>query len=323
MRHPPYHLRINKAVDRFLLVEAIGLLAHTPQKIRSYTYHGMGGPFLEDFRLLGNGFPDLKQRSIESNEQTYLRQMFHKPSKRIKLVRSDMNSYLANFDGDGKHIFWLDYTDMKPSRFEELKIVLDKVGAGSLVKITLCADAPDNPFHKTGSEERKKDEFLAAFRSKFEKYLPPTINEADFRPITFIELLQKMVRAAVSQALPAGGGREFQLINSCHYDDNTAMFSLMGVVCEEGLVADTRKLFSKWRERNFDWSSPKKVSVPELTLKERLLLDRHLPTKQNKAAILAKVLGYRIEDSENASLERLKQYSAYYRYYPLFAKVSV
>ena len=49
-RHPPYHLRPNKAIDRFLLVD---LLRHVPYEERKrYEYIGLGGPFLEDFKIM-------------------------------------------------------------------------------------------------------------------------------------------------------------------------------------------------------------------------------------------------------------------------------
>lgn len=50
MTVPAYHLRPNKAVDRNLLMDAIGMLAGMDSDgPRGYTYHGFGGPYLEDF----------------------------------------------------------------------------------------------------------------------------------------------------------------------------------------------------------------------------------------------------------------------------------
>ena len=80
MRHPPYHLRVNKAIDRFLLVQIIDILKRYCE-ISDYTYYGFGGPFLEDCRLIHNRCPEIKIVSIEKNEHTFKRQEFHRFSK--------------------------------------------------------------------------------------------------------------------------------------------------------------------------------------------------------------------------------------------------
>ena len=45
--------------------------------LAEYTYFGLGGPFLEDFRVLNDFFGDLKLVSIEVNEEVVKRQQFH------------------------------------------------------------------------------------------------------------------------------------------------------------------------------------------------------------------------------------------------------
>jgi hypothetical protein len=47
----PYRLRPNKAVDRELFLALLVRLAAT-MKIENHQYVGLGGPFLEDFRLI-------------------------------------------------------------------------------------------------------------------------------------------------------------------------------------------------------------------------------------------------------------------------------
>ena len=47
----PYKLRPNKAVDRELFLGMLARLAAS-LKLENYRYVGLGGPFLEDFRLI-------------------------------------------------------------------------------------------------------------------------------------------------------------------------------------------------------------------------------------------------------------------------------
>ena len=58
MKHPPYHLRANKAADRLILMETITRVTRAlSASMDDYTYYGFGGPFLEDFKLIRKFFP--------------------------------------------------------------------------------------------------------------------------------------------------------------------------------------------------------------------------------------------------------------------------
>ena len=140
MRHPPYHLRVNKAIDRFLLVEILDILKRLCDNISDYTYYGFGGPFLEDCRLIHDRYPEIKIVSIETNQQTFQRQEFHQFSKNLELRWENFANFLTHFSSNGREIFWLDYTDLKLRHFEEFKSVLGKVSKNSVVKITIRAE---------------------------------------------------------------------------------------------------------------------------------------------------------------------------------------
>jgi len=73
MKHPAYYMRPNKAVDRLALVDVIRLVVN-PEELADYTYYSMGGPTLEDFRMIYEFFPELRMVCIEENEDTYKRQ---------------------------------------------------------------------------------------------------------------------------------------------------------------------------------------------------------------------------------------------------------
>src|SRR4051812_19350800 len=93
MKHPPYHLRSNKAVDRFLLIE---LLRAISPSHKSTTYYSLAGPFLEDLRLLEHFFPEMKLVSLESNEHTYKRQKFHQFNSRMTLLHRNLSDFLTH-----------------------------------------------------------------------------------------------------------------------------------------------------------------------------------------------------------------------------------
>jgi len=316
MKHPPYPLRANKAVDRFMLIEAIRRLGG-PSELAQYTYFGLGGPYLEEFRLLHESFPELKMVSLERDAQTFKRQRFHQPSGPIRLRHVDFKSFLARYDsGDKKSIFWLDYHELEYWQFGDLMSLLGKVSAGSLVKITLRSEPSDY----IGRDKQDQGEKDNEFRAKFGAILP----RADAAPPTELErfagLLQEMVQIAAQKALPSGTGFVYQPISSFCYKDGDGIFTLTGIVCERSRLKSVRNRFSSWAFANLDWDGPTLIDVPFLSTKERLHLQKHLPCGQDAGRRLLRVLGYRVDVDRARAVAKMKQYADFYRYYPLFVR---
>ena len=311
MRHPPYHLRVNKAIDRFLLIEIIDILKRHCD-ISNYTYYGFGGPFLEDCRLIHNRCPEIKIVSIEKNEHTFKRQEFHRFSKNLDLRYENSDSFLASFSSDGGEIFWLDYTDLRFGHFDEFISILGKVSENSVVKITVRAEPFSNGLYAW-------EKFQREYKRVWSKLARQTAIE---RPSPFLKLLQDMFQIASQQALPAPGESVFQLLNSSHYNDQTEMLSITGMVCNKNQVSDVRRWFKNSAFSNFDWNEPRKIDVPTLSIKEGLHLEKYLPKKQKTGRSLSRALGYRIDDTGSKHLEKLRQYEEFYQYYPYFARVS-
>ena len=316
MRHPPYHLRVNKAIDRFLLVEILDILKRHCD-ISDYTYYGFGGPFLEDCRLIHNRCPEIKIVSIEANLQTFKRQQFHRFSKNLDLRDEDFASFLAHFSSNGGEIFWLDYTNLTLGCFEEFMSVLEKVSEKSVVKITIRAE----PSLKPSSSTEDRDKEWEDFQKKYDQILPSSAKQTDIeKPLSFTKLLQEMIRIASQQALPASGESVFQLLDSSHYSDQTHMLSVTGIVCNKNEVSKIRRWFKNW---NLDWTDSRRIDVPILSINERLHLEKYLPTEAETDCSLSQALGYRIDNTESQHLEKLKQYEKFYQYYPYFVRVSI
>ena len=308
MKHPPYHLRENKAIDRFLLVEILEILKRHCD-ISDYTYYGFGGPFLEDCRIIHDRCPEIQIISIEKNVETFKRQKFHRFSKNLDLRNEDFASFLAHFSSSGREVVWLDYTDLKFGHFDEFMSLLGKVSENSVVKITIRAE-PDNKNWE-------------GFQQEYGQILPPSIQQTDIeRPLPFVKLLQEMLKIAAQQALPPSGESIFQILNSSHYSDQTQMLSVTGIVCNKNEVSEIQQWFKGWEFRNLKWAPPHKIDVPVLSIKERLHLEKSLPTTKKTGLSLSRALGYKI-DTGKEHIEKLKQYEEFYQYYPYFARVSI
>ena len=308
MSQPAYHLRPNKAVDRFALLEVIRRLSQFTV-LSEYTYYGLGGPYLEDFRVLYEQHEDVGMVSIESNEQIFRRQEFHRPNGNLRLNHVDLFHFIDQYEHEEqKSIFWLDHTNLKLQNFEYFELLLKKVADHSVVKISLRAEHTDWRIEP----ERFGDEFR--------RIMPDPDGSPPSFDLSYARLLQDMLRIVTQQALPAELQTMFQPICSFFYADGVGMLTLTGIVCPRGDESFVREAFDGWALANLDWLDPKVIDVPVLSTKERLSLQDKLPSGGDAGKVLFEALGYELEGGEERTVQQLEQYSQFHRYYPYFIR---
>lgn len=324
MSHPPYHLRVNKAADRFALIEAIRRLPKLGSELKEYTYYGLGGPYLEDMRLLYEFYPEIPTVSVEVDGEILKRQEFHRPcaSSILQLEQMDMGSYIKLYEpNDGKCIFWLDYTDLEYSCFDDFITLLTKVVPGSMVKVTLRAAPRDYWYYNAKLRKwiKRKDK-VEEFHQKFSSVLPNQSAYPSWAPEKFAFLLQQMLRIAAQQALPAQSTNlAFYPVSSFFYSDGTWMFTLTGVVWDRYDNA-VEQAFNVWGFANLTWARPRLINIPDLSTRERLQLQHCLPCGTSAGAILQAELDYLIDEDVPKTEDALEQYAAFHRYFPYFLR---
>ena len=324
MSPPAYHLRPNKAADRFALLEAIRRLPLLKAGgLEEYTYFGLGGPYLEDFRRLYEFCPEMHMVSIENDSEVYKRQKFNLPFRTLELIQEDLSSFINRHDpGDAKSIFWLDYTNLDYSCFQDFMTLLGTVAEHSMIKITLRSEPKD--YWHLNTSVRKKGQ-AEKFRNEFGQILPEPSDSPPRSLEKFAYLLQEMLQIASQQILPpAAYARTFIPVSSFYYSDGTWMFTLTGIVGHIGGEDRVKRAYKNWEFANLEWKRPTRISVPVLSTKERLHLQDLLPTetaiRTAPGQELHKRLGYLIEYDQKRTEEALEQYAAFHRYSPYFMR---
>lgn len=311
-KHPPYHLRLNKAIDRLLfmdIIKAFGI-CYNIQK-QNYQYIGFGGPYLEDFKLLSSIFPKMKLTSVEMDWDTHKRQIFHKCSKNITLFEGTFDKFLDETELFESHpiIIWLDYTGNGIKLFREIETLCKKVRNNSLIRITLNAD-----------EKRLKEDIKDDFQRIYEDYLPATFNPINLiSPVSFCNIIYEMTKKALLEGLDSTG-LFFVPLHIARYRDGQQMVSVTGVICDDLSKFPWDKMTALCPNINKS-ENINIIDIPTLTLKERLKLERFLPNSQNDGKAIIKKLGYMIANTRDENLRKLEQYEKYYRYYPHFNKI--
>lgn len=310
MNHPPYHLRTNKAIDRAALIAVLKVLL-SDSECKDYKYYGLGGPYLEDFNAVYASFPNLKLFSIEKDPETCKRQHFHKSCSNLTIVKNELSSYLNEFDYSGKKIFWLDFTKLEMPNIEIFQTLIESLETGSVVKITLRAMLRDYK-REPGS-----------FFSEFEPLLTVNpINELTTK-LGFAEILLHMLKIASEKALPPAVKKSYLPITSFYYEEPTGMLSLTGIVVSDDEVEPVRKKFSGLGYCSVAWTCPKEIDVPDLSIKEHLHLRELVPLNGKSGEVLFKRLGYVLDGSKEATINKLSQYAEYHTFFPVFVRSNV
>lgn len=334
--HPAYHLRPNKAIDRFVFLEIIRTL-ELRCTLRNYKYIGLGGPYLEDFRLLSQQFPKMHLICVEKDEETHKRQKFHLCSRQMTCIHRGLGDYIAtNFPSADPVVVWADYTDMDRECISEVADIARKAVPGSLLRVTVRAES--TVYRKLQISIHKYPKCVppkkAAEFNLIKKYYSTDIatDGASF-PIDWFDwkefsldnyprLLARILSSTIECACTRP--KTFLPIHAVKYSDGTIMLSLTGMIC---LDSDCKSLSEHFREHCTFYTSRidelDVIDVPNLTTKERLHLEAILPTKRFSGDESVSHLGYLIEgdNSEDKSRLKMQQFEKYYRLYPYFGKI--
>jgi hypothetical protein len=134
-----------------------------------------------------------------------------------------------------------------------------------------------------------------------------------------------MIQIQAERALPpAAEGRLFQPLCTSYYNDSTDMLSVTGIVCTKENLPDIQKCFNGWQFANLDWKPPYEIKTPVLSVKERLLLEAHLPLISGRTGRhLARIIKYSVINEGENWEKTLEEYAAICKYCPSFAKIIV
>lgn len=353
--HPAYHLRPNKAIDRFMLID---VLRNIPlEKRKKYEYIGLGGPFLEDFKIMHHYYPEISLTSIEENEDTFKRQKFNKSFRAINLVKSDIASYFSEHDEFGHPlVVWFDGTDFRQRTIENIITILNKLPIGSILKVTARVSFETEPRYKefasevvqalneylkgTQLSDEEQERLALAIRNISDKvviskdemwltmqtildYLPEGYENMLEDQISRAKLYHQILRKAISSVYPNTGDNIFYLLSSNYYSDGTTMISVTGMLVRRKDLSKVRKMFKSYQPQGDQLVTPTKIDVPVLSIKERMELDALLPMRKNVGSRLYKALGYKIDSSRARTEAQLTFYNVFHKYYPFFSKIQL
>ncbi|MHB9038571.1 MAG: O-methyltransferase [Armatimonadota bacterium] len=319
-----YKLRPNKSVDRELFLSMLSRLCATIN-IEQYKYVSLGGPFLEDFRLVHarTGITDLV--CVECDEATYNRQLFNKPLECIECVHSSLEDYLSSTGFETPLVLWLDYTDPSQlhNQLETFANQAIELPLKSILRITLNAnpsslgkpDASQMAPKIPGQPERGLTEHgwrLQRFRERMADYCPSNLTPDNMTKRDYGKTILKTLQLAVEKALLDVEDREIEWGLSTMYSDGTIMVTATLIIVPKQ-DDQIKGLLENWAFVSKP-DEPMILDLPALSTIERLTMERYEdPRKQ---------MGYDLPLS-NLKENPITSFKKFYRVFPQFARVDL
>ncbi|ASJ23191.1 O-methyltransferase [Laribacter hongkongensis] len=324
----PYRLRPNKAVDRELFLSLLMRLA-PKLGLDKYHYIGLGGPFLEDFRLIHGRLGIGTMTCIETEEQVHKRQLFNRPIASIECIHKSLEDYLDETDLDSPAIIWFDYTEPKgiTTQIERFARTIGTVPIGSILRVTLNANPeslgkPDpkdisvevegevsgNRAEKPTTQEWR----LARFKERLGSLFPSGLTADGMTHKSFGKSLLRALKLAVEKEVLSFRDRRIVWALATHYADGQAMVTAALVVCESD-DQTVEELVSGW-EFHTTTDTPHRVDLPALSTLERLTMESSDDAQPK--------MGFELPKSAMGE-NPFEVFKKFYRIYPHFSRVEL
>jgi hypothetical protein len=320
----PYHLRQNKAIDRNLFVDLLQRVGRY-RNISDFQYVGFGGPFLEDHKLMHGALRLSKLVSLEGSAEVAKRQRFNQPVSSLVLHEMTSGDYLTQFDFEQPSIVWFDYTDPKSLGLQlgEIELLVRKLNAGDVFKVTLNA-TPETLGKPADATTDLRAYRLERIRERAGPYCPASADEDSVTTPNYPKTLLKAIESAGKHGLDTKPHCIVMPLTAFVYADGQQMLTLTAIVLDKGdaqeFCAESR--LGSWPFHCHDWDHLRSISVPQLSIKERMHIESLLPDETDVEAVF-RSLGYEIGPTPTEARQLMQNFMRYYRLYPWYSRIVV
>jgi hypothetical protein len=305
-----YSIRPNKTIERKLVFSCLtGLTRGFP--LREYRYIGMGSMWFVDFVLAHKILGITRMTSMERPGFAYDRALFNAPFKCIDVKEGETTRVLSELPlGETPVLGWLDYDgSLTPSVLADIAILVEQCASNSILLVTANAhkgSLPDKDEH--GAE--LSDE--ARVRRIVGDLLPVSVDPKSLQQKNYPKLVGSILENQFRRALLNSGRPEtFVKLFDIVYVDGPPMATIGGILADADKT-QIAKDFASSPEWDGIVASP--INIPALTLKEKIALDRLLPSNAPLGAAEVEIAGMKLKP------EQVEAYRTHYRQYPIFGE---
>jgi hypothetical protein len=321
-----YLIRPNKNIERKLVFETLAKLGQTID-LKSHRYIGFGSMWFADF-LIAHRFLNLTDMwSIEKKDPA--RAEFNRPYKTIKVhagTCSDVLKRISKKDWSKPCVAWLDYdgalnTEVKDdletfaSKAAPLSIIVATVNSAWLTYRPLTSGAAARDLARSTIEAILGSATLADEFSKPRSDGSREVSKKDFPEFLARSLMNLLVHKVTVSGRSTGDQlMTFLPLFSYSHDDGVEMATVGGILCPQNISGAVLKAATGDPSASL---KHKHLDLIQLTIKEKLLLDRILPEIDTPLYYReAKTSGLKLTEKE------ISKYRECYRHFPVFSETA-
>ena len=142
------------------------------------------------------------------------------------------------------------------------------------------------------------------------------------RPDEFARLLCRAVQVAVLKGCEGSSVHAVPLAAFRYRDGEHQMLTATIILADDDLksIIEGDEVFSQWQFRASSWDDVYEVNVPDLSQKERYLINGLISSATEGTSIHER-MPFRLDRKDEESLALLENYLQHYRRYPTFSRV--
>jgi len=324
-----YALRPHKFVDRRLFMEVLSRFSNF-LPLQNHAYVGLGSFAMEDHKLVNASFGTQVLISLEVEPDVVARQRFNAPLSCITATQHSTDDFVLSraailkeggASPEANVIAWFDMTDAQPVSvyLDTFASLLREGEIGDFIRFTVDVDG------KTLARKREDEKYEVLRNRRFDKLreLLGTRLKRGATPqdldddLGIARLILHAFELATDEVFHLDARRIFEPLSLTTYADGHRMLSVSGSILGRDTVQECR---ARMHLENVpggagDWEALTNIQIPQLTVWEKLSLDRRIPAAD--AAELAAMLNFRLHETiETTTL--LSGYSTFHRFYPNF-----
>lgn len=306
-----YAIRPNKSVERKIVFSNLKRLSRVID-LTGHRYIGLGSIWFVDFLMAHRVLEIQTMLSIESDKIGLTRAKFNRPLSCIEVIPGESSEVIPDLNLETvPSLVWFDYdTSIGGPVLGDIGKLCPRCAPNSIVIITISAKLDDLPT-KDENDERLNSE--QALRRLAGDLVPTPLPAKRLQRSRYSKLLAEIVANKMQDATVRSGRVEvFIKLFDLTYADGTPMVTVGGIICDPAKKEEVEGALS-----SLLWEGivAEQISVPPLTIREKLALDRVMPSANPPTDKEMKEIGFQLKR------EQIDMYHRFYLHYPIFGEL--
>lgn len=305
-----YAIRPNKSVERKIVFACLVKL-RTIISFHDYRYIGLGSLWFVDFLMAHKLLGIASMTSIEQSDIGHKRSEFNRPFSCISVEQGEATAVIPTLNLEQQpSVTWFDYdTSITGPVLTDLGLLSAKTAANSIVIVTINAKKDELPSKDANDQLIEPADSLRNIAGDAvpTPLAPKRLQQANY-PKLLCEVLENHIHAEVKNS---GRKETFIKLFDLVYSDGTPMVTIGGIIATSEMADKVKRIVS-----SDDWEgiANETIAIPPLTMKEKMALDRKLPSAAPPSVGDVHALGFALKQAQ------IDAYHRYYLYYPMFGE---